>query len=73
MSMSELEVWGTKLTHCYVLGDLVGNLAVVAHLLLAVIVMLAGSLQLIPQVHAYGAMVAQSVKLIPKSRYRLQH
>lgn len=49
----ELEVWGTKLTHGYVPGDLVGNLAVAAHLLLAVIVMLAGPLQLIPQVRAH--------------------
>lgn len=48
----DLEVWSTKISHGYVPGDLVGNLAVAAHLLLAVIIMLAGPLQLIPQVRA---------------------
>lgn len=46
----ELHLWKEKLTHGYVPGDSVGNTAVAAHLLLAVIVMLLGSLQLIPQI-----------------------
>lgn len=48
----ELEVWGTKLTHGYVPGDFVGNLAVAAHLLLAAIIMTLGALQLVPQIRA---------------------
>ncbi len=48
----ELHLWTEKLTHGYVPGDSVGNAAVAAHLLLAVIVMLLGSLQLIPQIRA---------------------
>ncbi len=46
----ELHLWKEKLTHGYVPGDSVGNTAVAAHLLLAVIIMLLGSLQLIPQI-----------------------
>lgn len=49
----EWEVWGTKLTHGYVSGDFIGNLAVAAHLLLAVIIMLTGPLQLLPQIRAH--------------------
>ncbi len=46
----ELHLWKEKLTHGYVPGDAIGNTAVAAHLLLAVIIMLLGSLQLVPQI-----------------------
>ncbi len=46
----ELHLWKEKLTHGYVPGDSVGNTAVVAHLLVAAMIMLLGSLQLIPQI-----------------------
>lgn len=48
----DLHLWKEKLTQGYVPGDSVGNTAVAAHLLLAVIVMLLGALQLIPQIRA---------------------
>lgn len=48
----DLDVWGTKLSHGYVPGDFIGNLAVASHLLLAVIIMVAGPLQLVPQIRA---------------------
>jgi hypothetical protein len=48
----ELQLWKEKLTHGYVQGDFVGNAAVAAHLLLAVIIMVAGPLQLVPQIRA---------------------
>jgi hypothetical protein len=40
--------WNKKLSHGYVVGDTLGNLAVAAHLLFAVIILVAGPLQLIP-------------------------
>src|ERR1700722_13204465 len=42
--------WSKNITHGYVPGDTVGNLAVATHLFSAVVVILAGMLQLIPQV-----------------------
>jgi uncharacterized membrane protein len=42
--------WSKHFTHGYVPGDTVGNLAVATHLFSAVIVILAGMIQLIPQV-----------------------
>jgi uncharacterized membrane protein len=42
--------WSKNLTHGYVPGDTVGNLAVATHLISAVIVILAGMLQLVPQI-----------------------
>lgn len=47
-----LAAWSQKLTHGYVPGDFTGNLAVIAHLSLAVIILLAGPLQLVPQIRA---------------------
>jgi uncharacterized membrane protein len=43
-------VWRKTITHGLVAGDSMGNLAVVAHLTSAVIIILAGLLQLIPKV-----------------------
>ncbi|PUA27322.1 MAG: hypothetical protein B0W54_12065 [Cellvibrio sp. 79] len=48
----DLHLWKEKLTHGYVPGDFIGNAAVAAHLLLAVIIMVAGPLQLVPQIRA---------------------
>lgn len=48
----DLHLWKEKLTHGYVAGDFVGNAAVAAHLLFAVIIMVAGPLQLVPQIRA---------------------
>ena len=42
--------WSAHFTHGYIPGDTVGNLAIALHLISAVIVILAGMLQLIPQV-----------------------
>src|SRR5579862_3029250 len=42
--------WSGHFTHGYVPGDLPGNFAVATHLVSAVIVILAGVMQLIPQV-----------------------
>lgn len=49
----DLHLWKEKLTHGYVPGDFIGNAAVAAHLLLAVIIMVAGPLQLVPQIRAH--------------------
>ncbi|HSX49499.1 MAG TPA: DUF2306 domain-containing protein, partial [Cellvibrio sp.] len=48
----EIHLWNAKLTHGYVPGDMIGNSAVIAHLLLAVVIMVAGPLQLIPKLRA---------------------
>lgn len=48
----EMHLWKEKLTHGYVAGDFVGNAMVAAHLLLAVIIMVFGPLQLVPQIRA---------------------
>ena len=44
------EEWNKVLPHGYVAGDTVGNLVVSLHLLFAVVVIVGGALQLIPQV-----------------------
>lgn len=44
--------WGKFITHGLVAGDHVGNFAIGVHLLSAVVVILAGALQLLPQVRA---------------------
>jgi Predicted membrane protein (DUF2306) len=48
----DLHLWKEKLTHGYVPGDWLGNTAVAAHLLMAVIILMAGPLQLVPQIRA---------------------
>jgi uncharacterized membrane protein len=42
--------WSKNITHGYVPGDTVGNLAVATHLFSAAVIILAGMVQLIPQV-----------------------
>jgi tetratricopeptide (TPR) repeat protein len=44
------QAWSKHFTHGYVPGDTMGNLAIAVHLISAVIVILAGMLQLIPQI-----------------------
>jgi uncharacterized membrane protein len=44
------QAWNGHITHGYVPGDTMGNLAVATHIFSAVIVILAGGLQVIPQV-----------------------
>jgi uncharacterized membrane protein len=44
------EAWNRSMTHGYLPGDRMGNLAVAIHLMSAVIIILAGTIQLIPQV-----------------------
>lgn len=44
------QAWSGHITHGYVPGDTLGNLAVATHIFSAVIVILAGGLQVIPQV-----------------------
>src|SRR5258708_21104396 len=48
----DLQAWNKSMTHGYVPGDRMGNLAVAIHLVSAVIVILAGTIQLIPLVRA---------------------
>jgi tetratricopeptide (TPR) repeat protein len=44
------QAWSKSITHGYVAGDTLGNFAVATHLFSAVIVILAGTIQLIPQI-----------------------
>lgn len=44
------QAWSQHITHGYVAGDTAGNFAVATHLFSAVVVILAGMLQLIPQI-----------------------
>jgi tetratricopeptide (TPR) repeat protein len=46
----DLQVWNRFMTHGYIPGDRAGNLAVAIHLVSAVIINLAGAIQLIPQI-----------------------
>lgn len=46
----DLHAWNKVLTHGYIAGDGIGNVALAIHLASAVIVILAGTLQLIPQI-----------------------
>lgn len=46
----KLYLWGRFITHGYVAGDHIGNLAVVMHVASAAIIMLAGAVQLVPAV-----------------------
>jgi uncharacterized membrane protein len=49
---SSARAWSGHITHGYVPGDIVGNFAVFMHLLSAPIVILAGMIQLIPQIRS---------------------
>jgi uncharacterized membrane protein len=46
----EVHLWSKHITHGYVRGDTMGNLAIVTHLASAVIIILAGVVQLIPRI-----------------------
>jgi tetratricopeptide (TPR) repeat protein len=46
----DLRAWNKGMTHGYVPGDAMGNLAVAMHLVSAVIIIVAGMIQLIPQI-----------------------
>ena len=46
----DLHLWTKSITHGYVPGDTFGNLAIVMHLASAVIIILAGVIQLIPRI-----------------------
>jgi tetratricopeptide (TPR) repeat protein len=48
----DFEAWNRRMTHGYVAGDHVGNVATAIHLLAAAIIMVSGALQLIPLVRA---------------------
>jgi hypothetical protein len=52
----DLQAWNKVMPHGYVPGDLAGNLAIAAHLFLAVVIIVGGPLQLIPRIrrHAPG-------------------
>jgi len=47
-----LAAWNKVLTHGYIAGDRIGNFALLAHIGSAVIIILAGLLQLIPQIRS---------------------
>lgn len=46
--------WDKHLIHGIVDGDLIGNIAVAAHLLMAFVITIGGPIQLIPQIRAYA-------------------
>ncbi len=48
----DISQWNKVMPHGYVEGDIIGNIAVGMHLLLAVIVLVAGPLQFVPQIRA---------------------
>jgi hypothetical protein len=49
-----LEKWNQVLPHGFVLGDMVGNLVVGIHLFFAAIIIICGTLQIIPQIRNYA-------------------
>ncbi|RTR27192.1 DUF2306 domain-containing protein [Shewanella atlantica] len=50
----DLAGWNKVMPHGYVAGDTIGNLAVGMHLFLALVVLIGGPLQLIPQIRSYA-------------------
>ena len=46
----DLHKWGKSISHGYVPGDTMGNAVIIAHLVSAVVIMLAGAVQLVPAV-----------------------
>jgi len=48
----DLHLWSRFITHGYVVGDTMGNLAIVMHVGSAVVLMFAGGLQLVPQIRS---------------------
>jgi uncharacterized membrane protein len=45
-----LHAWNRGMTHGYIAGDRIGNVAVAIHLISAVIIILSGAIQIVPQV-----------------------
>lgn len=52
VAKGNLALWNKVLPHGYVPGDTAGNLAVAAHMLMAVVITVGGALQLVPQVRS---------------------
>src|SRR5262249_4042534 len=52
MLRGDVTRWGKFISHGYVSGDSIGNLAVAMHLASAAVIMLAGAVQLVPQVRS---------------------
>lgn len=52
-AQGNFEVWNKILPHGYTAGDTTGNFALATHLLLATVITLGGSLQLIPQIRLH--------------------
>ena len=50
----DLPAWNKVMPHGYVPGDIAGNLAIGMHLLLAVVIIVGGPLQLIPQIRNHA-------------------
>ncbi len=50
----DLQAWNKVMPHGHVPGDTAGNVAIAMHLLLAVIVIVGGPLQLIPQIRSHA-------------------
>jgi uncharacterized membrane protein len=50
----DLAEWNKVMPHGYIAGDTIGNLAVGIHLFLALVVLIGGPLQLIPQIRSYA-------------------
>ena len=48
----DLQAWNRRMMHGWVAGDTVGNFVVAIHLVSAVIIILAGALQFVPQIRA---------------------
>ncbi len=47
-----LNAWNKSMTHGYIAGDPVGNVAVAIHLISAVVIILSGAVQIVPQVRS---------------------
>lgn len=54
---ADWNAWNAGMPHAYVPGETMGNLAVAVHLLLAVLVTVAGVIQLIPSVRRHAAAI----------------
>ncbi|WP_074408036.1 DUF2306 domain-containing protein [Aquimarina megaterium] len=50
----DFEKWNEVLPHGYIPGETMGNLAVALHIVLAIIIMVGGPLQFIPQIRTYA-------------------
>src|SRR6185503_15008705 len=50
----DMQAWNKVMPHGYVPGNTMSNVAIAAHLLLAVVIIVGGPLQLIPQIRSYA-------------------